>query len=157
MSGAVRYDQWMRRIHLQQLGAWGEHWADLRGTAQYAAWCRLAEERRAAADVDYYIARGLLAEVIYAAGGVERELERLRAAMAEVQRFADESRALYPLPPAKEWPRWGRHVAAPAMREASYSFANLLSWARSTVERTDRPFKPGGNERAGLLPALAAG
>jgi hypothetical protein len=43
------------------------------------------------------------------------------------------------------------------MREASYSFINLLSWARSTVERTDRPYRPGSAERAGLLPALAPG
>jgi len=43
------------------------------------------------------------------------------------------------------------------MRDASYSFVNLLSWARSTVERTDRPYRPGSAERAGLLPALAPG
>ena len=43
------------------------------------------------------------------------------------------------------------------MREASYCFVNLLSWARSTIERTDRPYKPGSAEHAGLLPALAVG
>ena len=43
------------------------------------------------------------------------------------------------------------------MREASYNFVNLVSWARSTVDRTDRPFKPGSSSRAGLLPALRPG
>ena len=43
------------------------------------------------------------------------------------------------------------------MREASYSFVNLLSWARATVERTDRPYQPGSSGRAGLLPALRPG
>jgi hypothetical protein len=43
------------------------------------------------------------------------------------------------------------------MQDVSYGFANMLSWARSTVERTDRPYKPGTKERAGLLPALAPG
>ena len=43
------------------------------------------------------------------------------------------------------------------MREASYCFVDLLGWARSTVERTDRPYRPGSPERAGLIPALAPG
>jgi hypothetical protein len=46
------------------------------------------------------------------------------------------------------------HVSTSSMRAASYIFTNLLSWARSTVERTER--KDSG-EPAGLLPALAPG
>jgi len=147
----------MRRVHVQQLGIWGEHWADLSATAQFAAWCRLVEERGASASVDYYMTRGLLEEVLYAAGGVERELGQLSAALADVRGFADEAATHHPLPSPENWPPWGYHVSTPAMRDASYSFVNLLSWARSTVERTDRPYRPGSAERAGLLPALARG
>src|SRR5205085_8159569 len=47
---------------------------------------RLAEERGASASVEYHMTRGLLEEVIYAAGGVERELGQLSTALADVQR-----------------------------------------------------------------------
>jgi hypothetical protein len=154
MTASTRYDRWMRRVHVQQLGIWGERWADLSATAQFAAWCRLAEERGASASVEYYMTRGLLGEVIYAAGGVERELGQLSAALADVQRFADEAATHHPLPSPENWPPWGYHVSTPAMRDVSYSFVNQLSWARSTIERTDRPYRPGSAERAGLLPAL---
>jgi hypothetical protein len=46
-------------------------------------------------------------------------------------------------------------VSPKSMRDVSYGFTNMLAWARSTVERTDRRYKPGVKERAGLLPALA--
>jgi len=157
MTSLTRYDRWTRRVHEQQLGYWGEHWADLSTTAQFAAWRRLAKERRPDADVPYHMTRVLLEEVIYTAGGVERELGHLRTALADVQRFADEAATQHPRPSPGEWPRWGYHVSPPAMRDFSYSFVNLLNWARSTVERTDRPYKPGSAERAGLLPALAPG
>ena len=140
----------------QQLGFWSEHWAEVSATEQYAAWRRLAEERGASADLKHHMTRGLLPEVLYAAGGVERELEQLCAALAEVQQFADEAAVLYPRPSSAEWPVWGCHVSTPAMRDVSYSFANLLSWARSVVERTSR-HKPGSSELVGLLPALAPG
>jgi hypothetical protein len=147
----------MRRVHEQQLGFWGEHWADLSTTAQFTAWCQLAKERGASANVEYHMTRSLLAEIIYTAGGVERELGQLRTALADVQRFADEAAIQHPRPSPENWPPWGYHVSTPAMRDVSYSFVNLLSWARSTVERTDRPYRPGSAERAGLLPALAPG
>jgi hypothetical protein len=145
------------RAQVQQLGDWGEHWADLSGTAQAAAWRQLAAERGVSVDLGYHMTRGLLPEVLYAAGGVERELGQLTNALADVQRFADQARAQHPLPSPEEWPSHGWHISTPSMREASYSFINLLSWARSTVERTDRPYRPGSAERAGLLPALAPG
>ncbi len=152
----TRYEIWMRRVQREQLGFRRENWADLSSTAQYAGWRQLAEARGASADVQDYMARSLLSEVIYAAGGVERELGHLRKALADVQQFAGEATAR-PSPPSEERPIFGPHVAAPSMREASYSFINLLSWARSTVERTDRRYRPRSSERAGLLPALAPG
>src|SRR6266700_1446300 len=80
----TRYERWMTRVQRERLGAWGEHWADLSRTRQYAAWRQLAEARGAGADVKHYIARSLLSEVIYAAGGVERELGQLRRSLANV-------------------------------------------------------------------------
>jgi hypothetical protein len=145
------------RVGAQQLGYWGEHWADLSTTRQGAAWLQLAAERGADIDLTYHMTRGLLPEVLYAAGGVERELGQLTDALADVKRFADEARAQHPLPSPQEWPVYGLHVSTPSMRDASYIFINLLSWARSTVERTDRPYNPGSAERAGLLPALVPG
>jgi hypothetical protein len=157
-TGAVptRYDRWMSRVFEGSLDFWGENWADLSATPQYAAWARLAQDRGATADVQYYMKRSLLSELIYAAGGVERELSRLGVALADVQRFADEALARHPVKP-EEWPTHGRHISNPSMRDASYSFANLLTWARSVQERVERPYKPGSSERVGLLPALASG
>ena len=146
----------MRRIEREQLGARNENWADLSSTSQYAAWRRLAEARGASDDVQHYMTRSLLSEVIYAAGGVERELRQLRKALADVQQFADEATPRHSAA-SQEQPFSGPYVAAPSLREASYSFVNLLSWARAAVERTDRPYSPGSAERAGLLPALAHG
>ena len=150
------YEIWMGRAERDKLGAWDDNWAELSRTPQYESWRRLAEARGAGQDVQHYVTRSLLAEVIYAAGGVERELLSLRKALADVQQLADE--AAPPLPqPAQGRPVSRPYVAARPVREASYCFVNLLSWARSTVERTDRPYKPGSPQRAGLLPALPPG
>ncbi len=152
----TRYEIWMRRVRREQLGTGDENWKDLSGTAQFAAWRQLAEARGATADVAGYLTRSLLSEVLYAAGGVERELGLLRRALADVQQLPGEATAR-PAPPAVQQPIVGSYGAAPPVRDASYSFVNLLSWARATVERTDRRYKPGSAERAGLLPALAEG
>ena len=151
-----RYEIWMRRVRREQLGAGDEDWKDLSSTAQYAAWRQLAEARGGRADVPGYLTRSLLSEVLYAAGGVERELGLLRKALAEVQQLPGEA-AARPAPPAVQQPVVGSYGAAPPVRDASYSFINLLGWARATVERTDRRYKSGSKERAGLLPALAEG
>jgi hypothetical protein len=152
----TKYEIWMRRVRREQLGAWDENWTDLTSTDQYAAWRQLAEARGVGADVPGYLTRSLLSEVLYAAGGVERELGQLRKALAEVQQLAGEATAR-PAPAAVEQPIVGSYGAAPPVRDASYSFINLLSWARATVERTDRRYKSRSKERAGLLPALAEG
>ena len=138
------YELWMRRVEQEKLGARDETWLDLTGTPQYATWRRLAEARGAGGDVQHYMTRGLLSEVLYAAGGVERELQRLRKAL--------DQKALHDAEPVP-----GPYAAARPVREASYGFVNLLSWARSTVDRTDRPYKLGSSGRVGLLPALRQG
>jgi hypothetical protein len=160
----TRYERWMGRVELEKLGARDETWADLSDTPQYAPWQRLAEARGAPADVRPYMTHGLLAEVLFAAGGVERELRELHKAVGDGQRAAQEpprpsvlvqvqqqTSALQGRPDARAF------VSARPVREASYSFVNLLSWARATVERTDRPYQPGSSGRAGLLPALRPG
>lgn len=169
----TRYEIWMRRVEQEKLGARSDIWADLSDAPQYAEWKQLAEERAVHpgqssspnqqdghqrggvngsrdAEVQHYIARGLLAEVLYAAGGVERELRELRRALKDGQRP--------PSPGVPPEPTSARAlVAARPVRDASYSFVNLLSWARLTVDRTDRPYRPGLSRRTGLLPALQPG
>jgi hypothetical protein len=160
----TRYERWMGRVEQEKLGARDETWADLPETPQYATWQRLAEARGAPADVRPYMTHGLLAEVLFAAGGVERELRELRKAVGDGQRAAQEPRRPSVLiqvqqqasaPQSRAAAR--AFVSARPVREASYSFVNLLSWARATVERTDRPYQPGSSGRAGLLPALRPG
>jgi hypothetical protein len=152
----TRYDRWMSRLFRGQLDFWGENWADLSTTSQYAAWQRLAQDRGASGDVQYYMKRSLLSELIYAAGGVENELDLLQKALADVQASADQELTQHPVRP-EEWPIHGHHISTPSMRDASYRFVNLLAWARSVQERTCRRYRPGASEQVGLLPALAPG
>jgi hypothetical protein len=159
----TRYERWMGRVELEKLGARDETWADLSQTPQYATWQRLAEARGAPADVRPYMTHGLLAEVLFAAGGVERELRELRKAVEDGRRATQEPRRPSVLVQVQQasapqgQPAARTFVSARPVREASYSFVNLLSWARATVERTDRPHQPGSSGRAGLLPALRPG
>ena len=87
----TQYDLWMRRVEREQLGARDDDWADLSRTAQYATWRRLAEARGAGDDVPRYMTHSLLSEVIYAAGGVEREFQQLCRALADARRSAGEA------------------------------------------------------------------
>ena len=157
------YELWMSRVEREKLGAGDSTWADLTRTPQYATWQRLVEARGAGGNVQHYMTGGLLSEVLYAAGGVERELRELRQALDDQQQqVAQAPRPAVLLqapatPAAQRQPIGGPYLAVRPVREASYSFVNLVSWARSTVDRTDRPYKPGSSGRAGLLPALRPG
>jgi hypothetical protein len=146
------YELWMRRIEKEKLGARGDLWADLSDTPQFGDWEQLAEARGVSigqngtrrAGVQQYMTRGLLPEVLYAAGGVERELRDLRRAVGSKEQ------------PAGDGPA-SALIAARPLRDASYSFVNLISWVRLTVDHTDRPYRPGLSARTGLLPALRPG
>jgi hypothetical protein len=160
----TRYERWMSRFEQEKLGAREESWADLTGTPQYATWQRLAEARGAGDDVPHYLTNGLLAEVLYAAGGVERELRELHKVLDDGQRLSAQEAPrpsvrvrVQPASAPPGRPAARAFMATRPVRETSYSFVNLLSWARSTVERTDRPYRPGTSGRAGLLPALRPG
>ena len=87
----TQYDMWMRRVEREQLGARDGAWADVSSTPQYAAWRRLAEARGAGDDVPRYMTHSLLSEVIFAAGGVEREFQQLCETLADARRSAAEA------------------------------------------------------------------
>jgi hypothetical protein len=125
----------------------------------YELWMNRVEQEKLDADAG-------LPEVLYAAGGVERELRDLRKALDDEQQLAAQEPPRptvllqgpsAPAPAAQRQPIGGPYAAARPVREASYSFVNLVSWARLTVDRTDRPAKPGSSGRAGLLPTLPPG
>jgi hypothetical protein len=152
----TRYVRWTTRVMEGQLDFWGENWADLSGTQQYDDWQQLIQSRSGTGDPQYYMTRSLLPEVLYAVGGVERELCHLATALEQIQLAADNALAGRDLS-AANWPTCGHHISTDAMQQASYIFVNLLSWARAVRERTSRRYKPRSAEQAGLLPALAPG
>lgn len=131
------------------LGCGDTYW-DLDPT-NYAGWMQL-RDRLAALDRDHSdrelalrLSENLLSDVVDAAGGVEIEIARLRSLRSA----------------AETWARDNRVVAAPTVpqrisneytEQAAYSFANLLTWTRSVVERLDRPAR--GLRNQGLVPAL---
>lgn len=106
----TRYDRWTARVMDGQLDFWGENWADLSGTQQYADWQQLIQSRGGTGDPQYYMTRGLLPEVLYAAGGVERELGHLADALAQVQLAADNVLAGRDIS-AANWPARGHQIS----------------------------------------------
>jgi hypothetical protein len=160
------YELWLRRVEQQKLGTRPAIWADLRETPQFADWQQLAEGRGVdigqngsrEAGVQHYMTSGLLSEVLYAAGGVERELQILRRALySQPPQPAGAPATGASRPAASQDGPAGALIAGRPVRDASYSFVNLVSWARATVDNTDRPYRPGLSGRAGLLAALRPG
>jgi hypothetical protein len=153
-----RHREWLRRYGEGSGFAWGELWADARHHPDYPAWQQLARRRGVAPDEDtlgYHMTRGLIVEVIYAAGGVERELAQMQAALEEAQAWTD--RASSSFPEHREKPLHASHSAAPTLADASYAFVNLLTWARTLRERVERPWRSRSPKKVGLLPALHPG
>lgn len=156
-SDHERYYRWRRRETLGQLTFWGELWVDPKTLPEYEYWLALGKQRGHGFEQDsakYYITRTLLDEVLFAAGGVEAELLRLRRTTATAQEWTDQA--------LREHPRSEGALAtfsgAPTLLEGYYAFTTGLWWARAVDERTDRPYKPGRHTpRSGLLPALAPG
>ena len=153
-----RHQDWLRRFAVGHGFAWGELWADVRSHPDYPTWQQLARRRGLAPDKEllgYHMTRGLILEVIHAAGGVERELAQVQAALEEAQAWADQ--AVLNFPNEREKPLWGVNAAAPSLVDVSYAFVNLLIWARTVRERVERPWRPRSTKRVGLLPALEPG
>jgi hypothetical protein len=154
-----RYARWMMRAGQESFFSWGELWADKSGSAEYADWEALARQRGldpTETNIKYHATRGLLSELLYAAGGVEQELLRLERAVAEAQRWTDEARKLFPPRNPEEIAAGAKSFSgAPTLLDASYAFNSVMIWARAVCERIERPYKPNHKERVGLLPALS--
>jgi hypothetical protein len=154
-----RYARWMMRAGGESFFAWGKLWVDRSGSAEYADWEALARQRGldpTETNIKYHATRGLLSELLYAAGGVEQEQLRLERAVAEAQRWTDEACKLLPSRnPGEITTETQSFSCAPTLLDASYAFNNVMIWARAVCERIDRPYKPNHKERVGLLPALS--
>lgn len=98
-------------------------------------------------DITYRITRPLLLDVIHAACGIEYTVERLLAAIDEVQQWLDDSwQDLEPGEISVSAERW----------DVSFEVSNLVVWARTLLERLETKSRVGGVEvKIGLLPALA--
>jgi hypothetical protein len=153
-----RHRDWLRRYRQGHGFAWGELWADVRSHPDYPIWQQIARQRGLAPDEEslgYHMTRGLILEVIHAAGGVERELAQVQAALEEAQAWTDQAALNFPR--EREKPLLGSYAAAPTLVDVSYTFVNLLMWARTVRERVERPWRPGSSKKVGLLPALEPG
>ncbi|OBJ97963.1 hypothetical protein [Mycobacterium sp. 1245852.3] len=132
-------------------------WKDAPDLPGYNDWQALVSTldaaTRARVDDDelrYHMVRGLVPEIIFAAGGVEREIQTLSEASQIAQAYAD---AYMPRPipqPVTGPPTIGPH----ASHHAAYAVMNALTWVRAVQERVSR--KDFGTP-AGLLASLKDG
>src|SRR5450759_4283229 len=98
-SDHERYYRWRRRETLGQLTFWGELWVDPKTLPEYEYWLALGKQRGHGFEQDsakYYMTRTLLDEVLFAAGGVEAELLRLRRTTATAQEWTDQALREHP-------------------------------------------------------------
>jgi hypothetical protein len=155
-----RRDSWARRTTLPAPMQKIAHapWKDAPDLPGYSDWQARVSTFDAAtqARIDdgvlrYHMVRGLVDEIIFAVGGVEREIEALRAAGQIAQAFAD-THMPRPIPqPLMGPPRIGHH----ASHHAAYAVMNALTWIRAVQERVRR--NDPGRGPAGLLPSLKDG
>jgi hypothetical protein len=145
--------EWTRRYATGGPGGLGfgaELWADVSAhpaAARLHALGRIHRWNLDPGDIRYRITRPLLLDVIHAACGIEYTVERLLAAIDEVQRWLDDTwQDLEPGEIAVSAERW----------DVSFEVSNLVVWARTLVERLETRTRVGGVEvKIGLLPALA--
>ena len=110
-------------------------WKDAEDLAGHSDWVKFAADRRRPdADLRGHMVRGLVDEVIVAAGGIEREIRALKAAQA----FADAHAAVMPDPVPR--PETGPVGVPPpgAAVDAAYATMNALNWIRTVQERVQR-------------------
>jgi len=143
----TRYQEWMRRYVLGQLGIGDELWADMATHPAAAKLKAIAQDRGRGidpGDIKYWITRPLLLGVIHAAGGVEYTVEKLVAALDAEQQ---EASAYYAAAPesSSEIALW-----SPARWDISFEASNLVVWVRTLRERVQSR-----TDKVGLLPALA--
>lgn len=177
LDALPRYEAWRRRrtqpaLMLKIARA---PWADAENLPDYKGWLKVAKrlDRKGCADRDprYYMTRHLVDEVLFAAGGLERELNSLKDSVNSAQAHSDF------IPGERRNPGAGQSkLVLNSALYATYAFINALTWGRSVrerVERNDPTEKQVGFLRsilqrktkrpspvrvsAGLLPSLADG
>jgi hypothetical protein len=113
-------------------------WKDAEELPRYSAWKKLAGRRRRHANLRMRIVRGLVGEVIFAAGGIEREIQALKTAQAVV----DANKG--PIPSPVPRPETGPRTVGPpgAGLHAAYAVMNALTWIRTMQERVSRNDPP---------------
>lgn len=128
--------------------AFSELW---NSTAAHPANQRLRAHGREPDDPDHYVVRGLIRNVIHAAGAVEYTVEKLEAAIDADEAWLNE------FAPEKQPREHPVGIVGPNRDVAHYEFANLLFWLKALQERIKTKL-PGHPRRDwGLLPALASG
>lgn len=149
MSGE-RLNEWLRRETFSSgvRLAWGSEYWDLNpehydGASGVRDRFRALRRPRTRRGLALELTDFLLSDVILAAGGVERSVDRLRRSAEELEQLAERWQI--------RGPKMG--LADNASIDAVYAFTELLSWVRAVDERLDRrPWKV--KHRQGLLPAL---
>ncbi|MEE6139852.1 hypothetical protein SKC41_26440 [Mycobacterium sp. 050128] len=160
-----RRDGWVQRIMIHPsttLKIARAPWKDAPDLPGYSSWqsfvATLDAATRARVDDDtlrMYMTRGLVDEIIFAAGGIERELEVLRETAKIAQAMADAFIAAFPdafhqaVAQSVETRTGGN-----ASHHAAYAVMNALSWIRGVRERVSHTFR---GRQVGLLPSLKDG
>ena len=148
-----RLNGWMHRLHFPSpIAFYSELWRDPREEPSFRAMAEKYGEEKAEAEVSF-LQTHLPREVVTAAVGLLYTLGRIETILADLQAYVDEH--VPRLSEGEPWPEHGYTVAHELVVEASFEFANFLSWLRTFEERLDRPYLPRSSKREGLLPALA--
>jgi hypothetical protein len=143
----TRYDGWARRAMqpATMLKIARAPYKDARDLPGYGDWQLLVSTfdaaTRARVDDDvlrYHMVRGLVDEIIFAAGGIEREIEVLRTASQIAQAYVD-TQIAGPIPQPEAGPVTLGH---PAGHHAAYAATNALTWIRAVQERVRRKDPP---------------
>jgi hypothetical protein len=129
-------------------------WKDAADLAGHSDWEKRATASGGRDDPDIlrmHMVRGLVNEVVVAAGGIEREIRALKVAQA----LADANTAAIPDPVPR--PETGPITVGPpgAALDSAYATMNALTWIRTVHERIWRKDKQG--KQAGLLASLKDG
>ncbi|MBF6063273.1 hypothetical protein IU500_17460 [Nocardia terpenica] len=135
-------------------------WRDAQGLAGYSEWCELASKRLDKAragnlDLRYYMTRGLVYEIILAAGGMECEIVRLEelfdAAQSHANAMGQNLSVLGAVAPG---------LGLSSAHYAQFSMGNIINSARTFQERIHHRYRDRVHKRTeeyGLLPALEDG
>ena len=151
-----RLDEWWRRVAFPKvakasLGFGSEYWdpdpSHYEGCEQLRARYAALGQTRSDSQLAWDLASHLLSDVLVAAGGVESAMERMDAAVAELEAYA------------KKYGRQAEQgvpcgLSHPAAVQLWYAFTDVVSWSRTLVERLDRRPENRKLERQGLIPAL---